>query len=108
LSDLDRLPARQVFAYGVGCVEQHALELASAIDVSLISVEAYLGGGALRNRMQRRIRRMLGEATQPVLSADEQAAIAEVEREIARDFPFYMDEARLNEVHERLGRLKLG
>lgn len=96
-----------MFAYATACIEQQALELARAIDVSLISVEAFGGGSALGKRLRRQIRRMLGEAELPAISDREQLAIAEVEREIAREFPFYFDEARLNEVHERLGMLRL-
>ena len=107
MSELDRLPAAGVFAYAAACVEQQAAELAQSVDVSLVAVEAFTGGSALRKRLQRQIRRMMGEVSSPMVSAREQAAIAEVEREISRDFPFYFDEARLNELHQALGRLKL-
>ena len=108
MSELDRLPAACVFAYAAACVERQAIELAQSIDVSLVAVEAFTGGGTLRKRLQRQIRRMTGEISSPAISAREQVAIAEVEREIARDFPFYFDDARLNELHQALGRLKLG
>ena len=107
MSELERLPARSVFAYAVGCLEHQAAELAVAIDVALVPVEAFAGGNALRKRLQREVRRMLGEWLRQKVSPDEQAAIAEVEREIARDFPFYFDEGRLSELHEALGMLRL-
>lgn len=102
-----QLPARSVFAYAVACLEHQAVELATAIDVALVPVEAFGGGCSLRKRLQREIRRMLGESLQPVVSPVEHEAIAEVEREIAREFPFYFDEPRLNTMHEALGRLRL-
>ena len=108
LGELDRLPARRVFAYATACIEQQARELAREIDVSLISVEAFGGGSALGKRLRRQLRRMLGDAELPAISDREQSAIAEVEREIVREFPFYFDEARLNEVHQAIGRLRLG
>jgi hypothetical protein len=102
------LRARSVFAYAVACLEHQAVELAAAVDVALVSVEAFTGGSALRKRLGREIGRMLGESLHSMMSPDEQSAIAEVEREIARDFPFYLDEKRLDEVHEKLGMLRLG
>jgi len=101
------LPARSVFVYAVACLEQQAGELARAIDVALVPVEASTGGSSLRKRFEREIRRMLGDSVLPTVSAAEQAAIAEVEREIARDFPFYFDESRLNKMHDALGMLRL-
>lgn len=105
--ELGRLPTRSVFAYAVACLEQQAVELAASIDVALVPVEAFTGGSALRKRLGRDIRRMLGESMQSVFSSDEQAAIAQVEREIVREFPFYLDEQRLNEVHAALGMMRL-
>jgi hypothetical protein len=107
LSELARLSARDAFVYAVACLEQHATELAQSIDVALVPAEAMSGGNSLRKRFAREIRRMAGESLQPVVSTAEQAAIAEVEREIAREFPFYFDESRLGELHERYGRLRL-
>lgn len=101
------LPARVVFVYGVACVERRALELADSMDVALVSAEAISGGGTLRKSLRQRVRWMLGESSRPIASAAERAAIAEVEREIAREFPFYFDDARLSELHERYGRLRL-
>lgn len=96
-----------MFEYAVAGVEQRAAELAESIDVALVGVEAFSGGSSLRKRMQQQVRRMLGESVQPAVSSAEQAAIAEVEREIAQEYPFYFDEARLSELHERYGRLRL-
>lgn len=107
MSELARLSARDVFVYAVACLEQRAAELAESIDVVLVPVEAMTGGNSLRKRFEREIRRMTGESLQPVASAAEEAAIAEVEREIAREFPFYFNEVRLSELHERYGRLRL-
>lgn len=107
MSELEHLPATRVFAYAAACVEHQAAELAESIDVSMVAVEAFSGGSSLRKCLQRRVRRMMGELSQPAMSAAEQAAIAEVEREIAREFPFYLDERRLNEMHDALGMLRL-
>ncbi|HET6882177.1 MAG TPA: hypothetical protein VFI31_18580 [Pirellulales bacterium] len=102
-----RLPARDAFAYATACLEQGALELTESIDVALISAEALAGGSSLRKRLLGDIRRMLGESLQLAVSLAEHAAIAEVEREIAREFPFYFDESRLSDLHERYGKLRL-
>jgi hypothetical protein len=102
------LPARCVFAYAVACLEHEAAELAAAIDLALVPVEAFSGGCAVRKRLQREIRRLSGQSLAPVVTAVEQAAIAEVEREIAREFPFYLEASRLNEMHDALGMLRLG
>ena len=104
---MGRLSARDVFGYAVACLEQQAAELAESIDVALVPVEAMTGGNSLRKRFEREIRRMAGESLRQVVSAAEQAVIAEVEHEIAREYPFYFDEARLRELHERYGRLRL-
>jgi hypothetical protein len=81
--------------------------LARSIDVALVPLEASTGGSSLRKRLERDIRRLSGETLPAAVSAAEQAAIAEIEREIARDFPFYFDEARLNKMHDALGMLRL-
>ena len=107
MSELERLPARGVFAYAVACLEHRAVELATSIDIALVPVEAFSGGSSLRKRLQRQVRRMLGESLPPVVSSIEQAALVEIEREIAREFPFYFDDARLSLMHERLGSLRL-
>lgn len=101
------LPAREVFVYAALCPEQRAAALAESVDVALVGVEAFSGGSSLRKRFEQRVRRMTGESVQPVVSTTEQAAIAEVEREIAQEYPFYFDNTRLAELHERYGRLRL-
>ncbi|HEX7379658.1 MAG TPA: hypothetical protein VF278_21220 [Pirellulales bacterium] len=102
-----KLPAREVFVYGVACIERRALELADSMELALVSAEALSGGHSLRKYLRCEIGQMQGESPRPVASAAEQAAIAEVEREIAREYPFYFDDARLSELHERYGRLRL-
>lgn len=104
---MDCLPARSVFAYAVACLEREAAELARSIDVALVPLEASAGGSSLRKRLERDIRRMSGGTLSVALSSVEQIAIAEVELEIAHDFPFYFDEARLNKMHDALGMLRL-
>lgn len=106
MSELARLPASRVFAYAVACLEREAAELARSMDVALVPVEASTGGGSLRKRLEREIRRLSGETLPVVVSAAEQAAIAEIEREIQRDFPFYCNEERLNKMHDALGMLR--
>lgn len=107
MSELGDLPAREVFVYAVACLEHRAAELVESIDVELVGVEAFSGGCSLRKRFAREIRRMTGELFQPAVSSAEQAVIAEVECEIAREYPFYFNDARLSELHERYGRLRL-
>lgn len=101
------LPAREVFVYGTACVEQRALEMSDVMELELVSAEALSGGATIRKSLRQRVRWMLGETPRPVSSAAEQAAIAEVEREIAGEYPFYFDDARLSDLHERYGRLRL-
>lgn len=107
MSELASLPAREVFVYVVACIERRALELADSMELALVSAEAISGGGSIRKSLRQRVRWMLGESSRSVLAAAEQAAISEVEREIAGEFPFYFDDARLSELHERYGRLRL-
>ena len=96
-----------MFAYAIACLEREGAELARAIDVALVPLDASAGGSSFRKRLERDIRRLSGEALPVAVSSADQAAIAEVEREIARDFPFYLDEARLNKIHDALGMLRL-
>lgn len=81
--------------------------LAESMDVALVSAEALSGGNSMRKQLRSEIQRMFGESPRAAASAAECAAIAEVEREIAREYPFYFDDARLSELHERFGRLRL-
>lgn len=81
--------------------------MAESIDLALVPAEAFTGNSTLRKRLQRDICRMLGETLTPGVSLADHAAIADIEREIAREFPFYFDESRLNQMHERLGSLRL-
>jgi hypothetical protein len=90
--------------YGVVCIELRAEILAESVEMALVCAEALAGGGSLRKCVQREIQRMLGESSRPEATAAEQKAIADVEREIAREYPFYFDEERLSELHERYGR----
>lgn len=78
-----------------------------AMQVALLPAEALAGRGVARRQLTREVRRMLGVTITSGPSAAERAAIAEVECEIAADFPFYRDERRLDEIHDALGMLRL-
>lgn len=108
MSELDRLTARRVLEYAGACLTREALVLARQMDLALLSAEALAGGARTFQRLQRQVRSMLGvTAATKAMDPQEQAAIAEVEREIASQFPFYRDPRRLNEVHDAVGILRL-
>lgn len=107
MSELDYLTARRVLVYAGACLTREAIVLARQMDLALISAEALAGGGRTFQRLQRQIRGMLGVTAAPTFDPQEQAAIAEVEREIAAQFPFYRDARRLDEVHDAIGLMRL-
>ena len=107
MSELDRLPAGAVFAYAAACLEHRALDLAAWVEVAFVAIEALYGGNTLRKRMERHVRDMLAADSPPTVSNTEQAAVAAIEREISQAFPFYLDDERLNAMHQRFGAMRL-
>lgn len=115
LDYLDRLPASEVPAYAITAMEREAHETLRWMDLFLIPIEAWAGG---RNRPvwqglrdlalhQLGVTAAARDTRSPEVIEAERLAIAEVEAEIARDFPFYADEDRLDEVHDANGLLRL-
>lgn len=108
MSELERLTARRVLEYAGACLTREAIVLARQMDFALLSAEALAGGGRTFQRLQRQVRGMLGVTSATVtVDPQEQAAIVEVEREIAAQFPFYRDARRLDEVHDAVGLMRL-
>ncbi|HEX5442272.1 MAG TPA: hypothetical protein VFW87_00525 [Pirellulales bacterium] len=107
MSELDRLPARGVMQYGAACLAREALLIARQMDMAMLAAETLAGGSRTLQRLQRQARGMLGVSVAAPLNTEEQAAVAEVEREIAAQFPFYRDPQRLNEIHDAIGMMRL-
>lgn len=107
MSERDYLTARRVLEYAGACLTREAIVFARQMDLALVAAEALAGGGRAYQRVQRQVRGMLGATAATASDPQEQAAIAEVEREIAAQFPFYRDPRRLNEIHDAVGMLRL-
>lgn len=108
MSELERLSPRRVLEYAGACLTRDALLLAREIDLAMLSAELLAGGGRTFQRLQRQVRGMLGvTAAATTFDPQEQTAIAEVEREIAAQFPFYRDPRRLKEIHDAIGLMRL-
>lgn len=106
MSEIERLTARQAIEYAAACLTREALLLAQQMDLAMLAAEVVAGGSRSFQHLQRQVRGMLG-ATAMASDPQEQAAVAEVEREIAAQFPFYGDPRRLNEVHDAVGLMRL-
>lgn len=107
MSAIERLTARRVVEYAAECLTREALLLAQQMDLALLSGEVLAGGSRSFQYLQRQVRGMLGATNAAASDPKEQAAVAEVEREIAAQFPFYADPRRLNEVHDAVGLMRL-
>ena len=107
MSEIERLAARQTIEYAAACLTREALLLAQQMDLAMLSAEALAGGSRSFQQLQRQVRGMLGATVAAASDPHEQAAVAEVEREIAAQFPFYADPRRLNEIHDAIGLMRL-
>ncbi|HJT30854.1 MAG TPA: hypothetical protein VJ783_02225 [Pirellulales bacterium] len=107
MSEIERLTARQTIEYAAACLTREALLLAQQMDVAMLSAETLTGGNRSFQHLQRQVRGMFGATAAAKSNPQEQAAVADVEREIAAQFPFYGDHRRLNEVHDAIGLMRL-
>ncbi len=107
MSELDRLNAQRALEYAGACLTREAIVLARQMEMAMFSAETLAGGSRTFQRLQRQVRGMLGASVAAPLNTEEQAAVAEVEREIAAQFPFYRDPQRLNEIHDAIGLMRL-
>lgn len=69
--------------------------------------EAFAGKDKIRKSLHDQVRRMLGLEGKDTLTPEEKAAIAEIEREIAEQFPWAQDEAALNQVWQEHGKMSI-
>lgn len=107
MSEIERLTARQAIEYAAACLTREALLLVQQMDLAMLVSEAFAGGGRSFQHLQRQVRGMLPATAAAASDPQEQAAVAEVEREIAAQFPFYADPRRLNEIHDAIGLMRL-
>lgn len=105
MSDLGQLPAAKVFIYATACLEREALELSRQIELFLTPAEALGGQFELRKHLQDTVRRLLGAEEQASPDPRELEAIAEIERELAEQYPWYSDPERLNRIWRDYGKL---
>jgi hypothetical protein len=98
------MPASSVVSYAVACLERDAIELSKQMDLFLTPAEAFAGKDKIRRGLADSVRRMLGLAKRNAISPEEQAAVAEIEREIAEQFPWAANETSLNQVWRDHGR----
>ena len=107
LTDLARLPASKAFVYATACLEREAIELSRQIELFLTPAEAFGGRYEVRKHLQQTVRSLLGGHELADTDPRELEAIAEIERELAEQYPWYADPERLNRVwrdHGKLGR----
>jgi glutathione S-transferase len=109
---LDRLPARLVPVYAVEALEREARETLRWLTLFQIPLEAW--GGRQRplfHGLRNQAAHWLGQGTIRDKRGEEERErerqlIAQVEAEIARDFPIYNEPDRLDLYHKQVGAWK--
>jgi len=113
-SELDRLSATQHMRYAVACLEHEAQRLLREMRLFTLPLECYAGGSEIHDHLRDTAYRMLGlprEAKPGAPMTDEEqsnieAGIAEIERELAAQHPWYGDDLR--RAQARAGHARRG
>jgi hypothetical protein len=100
--ELDAFTATQLVRYAVGCLEHEARRLLREMQLVTLPLESYAGGHEIRDHLRDTACRMLDvpleESPSAALTDEERAnielGIADIERELAAEHPWYAHDAR--------------